>query len=147
MTAAPAPDDDNVPQSETESLDSVLVEFSDTDIDFTPRPIRDTVLRHLPVWLREAAERRGRADPKLLNPIALADCLLEQARVLVGLRRYAEAVPKLAEAEQLYQQAGTPAGVADCYHVAAQTHAGLGEPDKAFDYLRREEDLRRRFAA
>jgi hypothetical protein len=58
-TAISSSDDDN-----TESLDSVLVEFTDVHIDFTPRPIRDAVLQHLPSWLREAAENIGKRKDK-----------------------------------------------------------------------------------
>jgi tetratricopeptide (TPR) repeat protein len=146
-TAAPDPDPDDCGSSETESHDSVLVEFTDASIDFTPRPVRDTVLRHLPTWLRRAAETSRQESAIRRSPVTLAECLLEQARLFVQLKRYAEALPKLTEAERLFQDAGSTAGVADCYRVAAGAHEGLGEPDKALDYLRREEDLRRRLAA
>jgi tetratricopeptide (TPR) repeat protein len=136
------PDDDG-----TESLDSVLVEFTDVHIDFTPQPIRDAVLQHLPSWLREAAEKRRLAAPKAGDAAALARCLLDQARVLAAAQRFAEAVPKVTEAEGLYRELGNHYGLADGYHVAAEVHRGLGEIDKALDYLRKEEEIRRRLAA
>jgi tetratricopeptide (TPR) repeat protein len=131
----------------TESLDSVLAEFSDANIDFTPRPIRDVVLKHLPSWLREAAEKRQHSTPNVEDTAALARCLLDQARVLVATQRYSEAAPKIAEAEGLYRDRGTHSELADCYHIAAELHRGLGEIDKALDYLRKEEEIRRRIAA
>ncbi len=143
MNVATSPSDDDG----TESLDSVLVEFTDVHIDFTPRPIRDAVLQHLPSWLREAAEKHRHAAPKARDSAALAQCLLDQARVLVAAQRYTEAVPKLTEAEGLYKELGIHSAVADCYHVAAELHRGLGEIDVALDYLRKEEEIRRRFAA
>ena len=45
MTAAASPEDD-YGSTETESLDSVLVEFTDAAIEFTRRPVRETVLRN-----------------------------------------------------------------------------------------------------
>jgi hypothetical protein len=138
MTALETPDD------RTESHDSVLFEFTDPSVDFTPRPIRDAVLRQLSGWLRDAVAARAGAKPG--DPSALADCLLGQARVLLALQRAVDAVPKLEEAERLYLAAGAPA-LADCLHVAANVYVAFGEPNKAFEYLRREEELRRRFAA
>jgi hypothetical protein len=143
MNAATSiPDDDG-----QESLDSKLVEFSDAHVDFTPRPIRDAVLQHLPSWLREATEKCRFTTSKARDSAALAQCLLEQARVLVGAKRFAEAVSKVTEAEGLFQRLGALTGQADCYHVAAEVHHGLGEIETAFDYLRKEEEIRRRFAA
>jgi hypothetical protein len=139
VNTPPTPDGDRA-----ESRDSVLFEFIDPAIDFTPRPAREETLRHAPSWLRE----RALTEPAKLNdPTALADCLLAQARVLLTLRRAQEALPRVTEAEQLYQQVSAIPAVADCYHVAAMIHESLGEPDKAFDLLRREEELRRRSAA
>lgn len=140
MNALATPDDDG---DQTESHDSTLCEFTDLGIDFTPRPPREQTLQHAPSWLRD----RLPAAPPPGDPAALADCLLAQARVLLALRRYAEAIPKLEEAERLYRTRETPAALADCYHVAAKVYEALGESDKAFDFLRREEELRRRFAA
>ena len=142
-TATSFPDDE---PTRTESSDSVLVEFTDDAADFTPRPPRDAILRNLPTWLREAAARANL--PARPTPSAeLADCLLEQAHILLALHRHAEALAKVAEAERLYQDRGVPARVADCFRVAAEVHRALGDPEKALEYLRKEEDIRRRFAA
>ena len=143
MTTTTSPSDDDP----TESLDSVLVEFSDANIDFTPRPIRDVVLKHLPSWLREAAEKRQLTSLNREDTAALARCLLDQARVLVAIQHYSEAAPKIAEAEVLFRDRGIHSELADCYHIAAELHRGFGEIDKALDYLRKEEEIRRRLAA
>lgn len=142
-TGIPDPDD----RDQTESHDSKLVEFTDTGIDLAPRPVREVILRHLPDWLRRAAQSRQRVVPAECDPGALAHCLLQQARLLVQLRRHPEAASPVAEAERLYQQAADAAGLADCYRVAAEVHQGMGELDKAVELLRREADLRRRLAA
>jgi tetratricopeptide (TPR) repeat protein len=130
-----------------ESLDSMLVEFTDLNIDFTPRPIRDVVLQHLPSWLREAVEKRRQAAPLMHDSATLARCLLDQAQVLITAQRYTEAVPKITEAGGLYQELGRYSELADCYRAAAELYRGLGDIDTALDYLRKEEEIRRRFAA
>ncbi len=143
MTNSVSPSDDD----STESLDSVLVEFSDIHIHSTPRPLRDVVLRHLHTWLREAAEKRRHPSLKEHDLSSLAHCLLEQARALIPAQRYTEGIPKVAEAEELFREHEIRYGLADCYHVAAELHRGLGEIDKALDYLRKEEEIRRSLAA
>jgi tetratricopeptide (TPR) repeat protein len=105
------------------------------------------VLKHLPSWLREAAEKRRDTAPKADDATALARCLLDQARVLIATQRFTEAAPKITEAEGLYRDHGIQSELADCYHIAAELHRGLGEIDKALDYLQKEEEIRRRFAA
>jgi hypothetical protein len=138
---------DATAKTQTESRGSVAYEFNDTEL--VNAPLTDRMLaqlkEHAPSWLRERLSTPEHT--KLNDPAALATCLLAQARVLLTLKRYQDAIPKVTEAEQLYQNAGVPLGVADCYHVAARIHESLGEPDKAFDFLRREEELRRRLAA
>jgi hypothetical protein len=93
------------------------------------------------------------------DPLQLVECVFRfhqfpfpgpciyLARVLVAAQRYTEAVPKVTEAEGLYWKVGIDSGVADCFHVAAELHRGLGEIDTALDYLLKEEEIRRRFAA
>lgn len=139
MSGPTTPNDDR-----TESRDSVMFEFVDSEVDFTPRPVREETLRHAPGWLRERSQNEV---VKPGDPAALAACLLAQAKVLLTLQRYQDALPKVTEAVQLYQNAGVLLGVADGYHVAAKIHESLGEFDKAFDFLRLEEELRRRSAA
>ena len=123
----------------TESRDSVLVEFIDPPVDFTPRPVREETLRHAPGWLRERAAADG--------PTALAACLLAQARILLAQGQHAEAGPALDEAQRLYEAAGAHAGLADCYHLAAKLREALGRPTEALDFLRREAEVRRRLSA
>jgi hypothetical protein len=139
MTAT-NPDDE--PESRTESLDSMLVEFTDADL---------TLVSPDPEMVEEAVRRAtGRpGEPASTDPaeIALAECLLEQAMVFKMLKRFAEAVSPITEAMGLFERAGRYRRVADCFHVAAEIHRGLGEVEKALEYLRKEEDIRRRLAA
>jgi tetratricopeptide (TPR) repeat protein len=125
----------------TESRDSVLCEFTDPAVDFTPRPARAETLRHAPSWLRE------RAAPSPGDPAALAACLLAQARVLLALGQHTEAVSAVTEAQQLYETVGMTAALADCYHLSAELHEALGRPNEALEFLRREAELRRRLSA
>jgi hypothetical protein len=133
----------------TESSSASLIEFVDTDLtDLPPDPaLAEEAIRRAPSWLRAEAEARGLIPAKQTDPVPLALCLLEQARVLVMLKRHAEAIPKVSEAEKLYEVAGISAGIAECFHVAAGIHRGLGEIEKALDFLRKEEEIRRRLAA
>jgi hypothetical protein len=137
MTAASF--DDEYGPTETESIDSVLVEFTDAEIDFTRRPVQDVVLRHAPSWLRERAPVH--ADS------ALAICLFDQARLHIQAKRFAEARTPLAEAQQILESAGDFVALADCCHLLSQVHEGLGDSEQALTALRREEELRRRLAA
>jgi tetratricopeptide (TPR) repeat protein len=143
VTTTGTPSDDDP----TESHDSVLIEFTDAHLDLTRRPIRDVVLRNLPAWLREAAEKHRHSALAGGDGNALARCLLEQARLMLTANKFPEAVPKITEAEELFRTGGSPSGLADCLHIAAEIYRGLGEIDRALDYLRKEEEIRRRMAA
>ena len=131
--------DDEYGPTETESHDSILVEFKDADIDFTRRPAQDVVLRHAPAWLRESAPVR--ADS------ALAICLCDQARLHIQAKRFTEALTPLVEAQHILESAGDFVALADSFHLLAQIHAGLGDSESSMAALRREEELRRRLAA
>jgi len=143
MTAAASPEDDDYGSTETESHDSVLVEFTDAAIEFTRRPVRETVLRNLPSWLRDGARIRSSASAG----VGLAICLCDQARLHLRAGRFAEALPRLLEAQQILEAADDAFGLVDCLHLISQTHAGLGDAEQSMAALRREEELRRQLAA
>ena len=137
MTAA-TPEGD--PGDPTESHDSILVEFTDADLEIVPpNPA------FVEAAVRRAAPPASRPDPRA--PIDLAECLLEQAGLFTGLKRFADAAPQAAEAAGLFERAGLFGRVADCFRVAAEAHRGLGDPEAAAEFLRKEEDIRRRLAA
>lgn len=131
------------------AVDSVLIEFTDADLtEVPPDPaFTEQVLRRAPSWLREWAAARGYFPASPRDPVPLAECLLKQVRLLVEMGRLSEAVPKVEEVSQLYEQLGSIGKLADCFHVAADIHHGLGDAEKALEYLRREEEIRRRLAA
>lgn len=126
-----------------ESRDSVLVEFVDPAVDFTPRPPREETLLHAPASLREGAA----ALPPGAGDQAMAACMLAQARALMALGRYDEAMPAAEEARRLYESAGAPAALAVCLRVAAELHQALGRPAEAAELRRREAESRRRLSA
>lgn len=135
---------DDVPETDTESHDSILVEFEfDCSNLVSPDPaLIEAAVRHAPAWLREGATGR----PPGAN-LDLAECLLEQAVLLNNLKRYADAAPRAAEAAGLFERAGRFARVADCFRVSAVICRATGDIDKAIEYLGKEEELRRRLAA
>ena len=133
----------------SESLDSILVEFNSESIEIhaAPRPVRKETLRHLPSHLRESLAERGIAIPRPEEERNLAECLLEQAILLKTLKRFVDAVPRAAEAAALFEQNRDFSRVADCFRIAADIHREMGEVEIALEFRRREEELRRRFAA
>ncbi|MBA4063907.1 MAG: hypothetical protein C0501_09380 [Isosphaera sp.] len=138
MTAA-TPEDD--PADRTESHDSILVEFTDADLELVPP---DPALVAAAVR-RAAPHPEARPDPRAA--VDLAECLLEQAVLFKGLKRFADAAPKAAEAAGLFERAGLFGRVADCFRVSAEVLRGLGDAEAAAEFLRKEEDIRRRLAA
>lgn len=133
----------------SESLDSILVEFHSDAIEIhsTPRPVRRETLRHLPSHLRDSLAQRGFAIPHPAEERNLAECLLEQAMLLKTLKRFVDAAPRAAEAAALFEQNRDYPRVADCFRIAADIHREMGEVEIALEFRRREEELRRRFAA
>jgi len=79
--------------------------------------------------------------------VPLARCLVRHAALLADVRRFDEAGPRATEALRLFDQAGDLSGVADACQVLARVHRGKGEAEIALEYLRREEELRRKLAA
>ena len=115
----------------TESLDSVLIEFAAEAMDFSPRPVREAVFRQLPSWMRDAARSRESIPADVARKATLAVCLADQARLHIRLKQHSDALMKLAEAKQLLESAGEPAALADCFHLTAQAHEGLGDAEQA----------------
>jgi hypothetical protein len=134
------PDDD--PEARTESLDSMLVEF--TDADLTPVSPDQALVE---VAVRHTMGQPAEAMPAKRVDVELAECLLEQATLFKMLKRFTDAVSPITEAAGLFEQARLYQRVADCFHIAAEVHRGLGEVEKALEYLHKEEDIRRRLAA
>jgi tetratricopeptide (TPR) repeat protein len=145
MTAMQTPEADDSGRSE--SLDSVLIEFSADGMDFSPRPIREEVLRQLPSWMRDASRNCESIPAEPARLAMLAICLSEQARLHIQLKQHSDALKKLAEARELFEQAGESEATADCLHLMAQAYEGLGDSEQALNALRHEEELRRRLAA
>ena len=136
-TPLPSGDDDR-----TESHDSVLFEFIDPVVEYTPRPPREDTLRHAPSWLREKTATRASSAGQQ----ALGACRLAQARALMAAGHYSEALPVAEEAMKLYETAGL-ATLADCLHLAAEIHQALGRTNEASELLSREAELRRKLNA
>lgn len=140
MTTA---DLDALAKTQTESRGTVAYEFDAGelgDAPFTPR-MRDQLAA------RAAGRRPEQTGPATAGPVKLAYCLLAQGRVLLALGRVAEAAAALSEATRLGEAADFPPALAECYHLLAAAHEARGELDAALALLRREEEMRRRFAA
>jgi hypothetical protein len=102
------PDDES--ESRTESLDSMLVEFTDADLTLvSPEP-------RLVEAVRRSLGQPGEAVSANRVDVELAECLLEQATLFKLLKRFAEAVSPITEAAGLFERSRLYQRVADCFH-------------------------------
>jgi class 3 adenylate cyclase/tetratricopeptide (TPR) repeat protein len=85
-------------------------------------------------WYRRAVEAAERCG----NVVEAARTRANIAEVLVGQRKYAEALPYLGDAERVYRSSKTPQGLPFTRMVAARAAVGMGDLERGLAEL---EDL------